>query len=213
MKVCMINGSPKIKDSCSEYLIDEITKLLDNKTEVTVCNANDKILNNGLFNSIYNCDTIVFVFPLYVDAIPSHLVAFLESFQKYLKEQPVKNISVHAVSNCGFFEGEQNKYALNIIENFCERTGLIWKYGLGIGAGPFIGESKSIPWKTFIKKPIFNAMLDLKNSLETGEHQNENIFVTAKMPRHMYIWAAHIGWREQAKKNNLKTKDLYKTLK
>ncbi|MBX4262902.1 NAD(P)H-dependent oxidoreductase [Clostridium estertheticum] len=209
----MINGSPKIKDSCSEYLIDEITKLLDNKTEVTVCNASDKTLNKGQFNSIYNCDAIVFVFPLYVDAIPSHLISFLEAFQKYLKEQPVKNISAYAVSNCGFFEGNQNKYALDIIENYCERTGLIWKYGLGIGAGPFIGESKSISWKTFIKKPVFNAMLDFKNSLETGEHPNGNIFVTAKIPRHMYIWAAHIGWRKQAKKNNLKTKDLYTKLK
>jgi len=209
MKVCMINGSPKIKDSCCGYLIDEITKLLNSKTEVILHNANDKIFTNELFISINSCDVIVFVFPLYVDAIPSHLILFLEAFQKYLNEHTARKIPVYAISNCGFFEGEQNKYALSIIENFCERTALLWKFGLGIGSGPFIEASKSIPWETFIKKPIYQALIVLKNSIETGQILNQNIYVTAKIPRRIYIWAAHIGWRKQAKINNLKTKDLY----
>jgi len=61
----------------------------------------------------------------------------------------------------------------------------------------------------FIKKPIYHALIVLKNSIETGQILNQNIYVTAKIPRRIYIWAAHIGWRKQAKINNLKTKDLY----
>ncbi|WP_186431471.1 hypothetical protein [Clostridium sp. BSD9I1] len=208
MKICMINGSPKTKDSCSGYLIDEMIKLLDNKVEVMACNANDKTDNSGSFEDIYSCDKILFVFPLYVDALPSHLIKFLELFQKYIKQQPAKNISVYAISNCGFFEGEQNKYALKIIENFCERAGLSWEFGIGIGAGPFIGESQSIPWRAFIKKPIYHALISLKNALQTGNHPKENIFITAKMPRCMYIFAAHMSWKALARKNNLKARDL-----
>ena len=209
MKICMINGSPKSKDSSSEYLIDEITKLLDSKLEVTVCSAKDKPFSDEQFSNIYSCDAIVFAFPLYVDAIPSHLISFLQAFQEYLSEKPVKNTRVYAVSNCGFFEGEQNRYALNIIENYCERTGLIWEFGVGIGAGGFIGGSKSIPWESSIKKPVYKELLKLKGSLETGEEQNQNIFITAKMPRRFYILAAHRGWKSLAKKNSLKIKDLY----
>lgn len=208
MKVCMINGSPKIKDSCSGYLIDEIIKLLDNKIEVMVCNANDKAVNNELFEDIYSCDKVLFVFPLYVDAIPSHLINFLELFQEYIKQKPVKSICIYAISNCGFFEGEQNKYALKIMENFCEHVGLNWEFGLGIGAGPFIGQSQSIPWQAFIKKPIYNALILLKNALERDENQKENIFITAKMPRRMYILAAHMSWKALARKNNLKVREL-----
>lgn len=208
MKICMINGSPKTKDSCSGYLIDEIIKLLDNKIEVMVCNVNDKTDNSGPFDDIYSCDKILFIFPLYVDALPSHLINFLELFQKYIKQQPVKNISVYAISNCGFFEGEQNKYALKIMENFCECAGLSWGFGLGIGAGPFISHSQSIPWKAFIKKPIYNALISLKDALQTENNPKESIFVTAKMPRRMYILAAHMSWKALARKNNLRARDL-----
>ena len=209
MKVCMINGSPKFKDSCSEYFINEISKLLYSDTEVIVCSANDKTTDNELFNRIYSCHAIIFVFPLYVDALPSHLISFLEALEEYLKQQPSKNIRVYAVSNCGFFEGDQCQHALAIFENYCERTGLIWGFGLGIGAGPFFGESKSIPWQASIKKPVFEALMTLKSGLEAGQSPNKNCFATAKMPRRMYILAAHFGWIKQAKENHLTQTDLY----
>lgn len=92
--------------------------------------------------------------------------------------------------------------------NFCENARLNWELGLGIGAGPFIGQSQSIPWQAFIKKPIYHALISLKNALETGEYPKEDIFITAKMPRRMYILAAHMSWRALARKNNLKARDL-----
>ncbi|MBE6083180.1 MAG: flavodoxin family protein [Tissierellaceae bacterium] len=208
MKICMINGSPKAKDSCSRYLIDEIIKLMDDKTEVLMCDGSHKPFKDDMFQQIYNCDKVVFVFPLYVDAVPSHLVYFLESFQEYIRLQPVKNISVYAVSNCGFYEGEQNKYALKIIENFCEDSGLNWQFGIGTGTGPFVAQSQTIPWQSSIKRPIYQALLTLKKGLEEGYQPKENIFVTAKMPRYIYIASAHAGWRLSAKKNNLRFRDI-----
>lgn len=208
MKICMINGSPKHKNSCSEYLIDEFIKLLDEKNEVVVYSANNKISNDELDN-MYCCEVIVFVFPLYVDAIPSHLISFLELFQTYLNLKPKKNTHIYAMANCGFFEGEQNKYALKIIENYCENIGFIWGCGIGIGAGAFVNSSRSMPWQSSMKKPIYDSLLILKNSIEKEQHTNENIFVTANMPRRLYILEGHKGWRLAAKKNNLKEQELY----
>ena len=210
MKVCMIDGSPKNKDSCSRYLIDEIAKLLNSTVEVIVCNAREKACSAESLNSIYGCDAIVFVFPLYVDGIPSHLITFLQQLEEYIKQQPAKSIRVYAVSNCGFFEGKQNKNALEIIENYCDHTGLIWSMGLGIGAGPFICESISMPWNSSIKKPVYQALVAIKDGIENGETQNQYLFATVKMPRIMYVIGGNLGWIMRSKRNKFKIRDLYK---
>lgn len=202
----MVNGSPKTKESCSEFLIEEITKMLENKIDINLCDA--KETSAEMYNHIYTSDVMLLVFPLYVDSLPSHLITFLEGLQEYIKERPIKNIQVYAVINCGFYEGHQNKHTLQIVENYCARVGFQWKFGLGIGTGPFLSQSKSMPWKSFIKKPIYESLLLLKASL-LGEVKNDkNIYVQANMLRILYKIAGHMGWKTQGKSNQLKVKDL-----
>ncbi|HAW69762.1 MAG TPA: hypothetical protein DHD79_09105, partial [Firmicutes bacterium] len=79
------------------------------------------------------CDTLVFAFPLYVDGIPSHLLSCLSQMEGYLKPLASKEMRVYAIVNCGFYEGRQNQHALDMMQNWCAKTRLIWGHGLGIG--------------------------------------------------------------------------------
>ena len=44
-------------------------------------------------------------------------------------------VSVYDIANNGFIEGRQNEPLMQIMENFCIRSGLKWCGGLGIGGG------------------------------------------------------------------------------
>ena len=47
MKISLINGSPKAKNSCSDYLLKEIKKLLAENNEIYEFNARAGILQIG----------------------------------------------------------------------------------------------------------------------------------------------------------------------
>ena len=49
MKISLINGSPKAKNSCSDYLLKEIKKLLAENINTLCIN----ILNDGVCSNIY----------------------------------------------------------------------------------------------------------------------------------------------------------------
>lgn len=72
--------------------------------------------------------------PLYVDAAPAHVAAFLEQAQQRCKETPCR-FTLYAISNCGFPEGHQNELHLRIYEAWCRCAGVSWGGGLGIGGG------------------------------------------------------------------------------
>ena len=45
------------------------------------------------------------------------------------------NKRIYVIANNGFIEGRQNEPLMQIMENFCIRSGLTWCGGLGIGGG------------------------------------------------------------------------------
>ena len=46
-----------------------------------------------------------------------------------------KDLNVYVIANNGFIEGKQNEPLMQIMENFCDRSGIKWCGGLGIGGG------------------------------------------------------------------------------
>ncbi len=72
--------------------------------------------------------------PLYVDGVPSHLLPFLEKMEELCREQNI-DLNVYVIANNGFIEGKQNEPLMQIMENFCDRSGIKWCGGLGIGGG------------------------------------------------------------------------------
>ena len=62
MKINLINGSPKAKNSCSDYLLKEIKKLLAENNEIYEFNARAGILPVRSLETLNSSHAIVFDF-------------------------------------------------------------------------------------------------------------------------------------------------------
>jgi multimeric flavodoxin WrbA len=203
MKIAVINGSPKIKNSASENISRFIIQRLGTEPDIGVCSAMS-MRRDEIIGMIDGSKAIVFVFPLYVDGIPSHLLRFLVDSQAQIAEA-APGSTLYSIINCGFYEARQTSLAIDMMKSFCQQSGLRWGEALGIGGGGMLSSMRIGRGPT---RKIGQA-LDLlaKNILELKTA--ENSLVEPGIPRFIYILAAHLGWKMQAKKNGLKVKQLY----
>jgi hypothetical protein len=88
---------------------------------------------------------MVMVFPLYVDSIPSNVLGILLELEEFAKGKNVKDLVLYAIINNGFYEGSQTHIASEIVQNWCEHTGIRFGGGIGQGAGEMIGATKNRP--------------------------------------------------------------------
>lgn len=208
MKICLVNGSPKKKGSASGWFIGELQKLLPEQAETAVL-ASASYTGAPFLEQLCDCDALVFVFPLYVDAVPSHLLRILTELEAAAAEKERKPI-VYTVVNCGFFETKQNRYALDVMRHFCRRAGFPWGEGVAIGGGAFLGQSVGIPLEASPKKSLRAAFTAFAASIAQGKTGGEDRYVEPNMPRFLYFHAANYGWKRQGKQNGLKGKALYR---
>jgi hypothetical protein len=208
MKIAFINGSPKEKNSSSGCILQELKPFLDKDSNVVseFCFRKPN-LDEKEMEQIAECQVLIFSFPLYVDGIPSHLLNCLAQLESYFTAIKEKEITVYSLINCGFFEGHQNKLALEIMENWCIKTGLRWGQGIGIGGGGMLLAIKNVPIGHGPKKNLGKAFdRFVKNILSRSS--GENLLVSANFPRLLYKFSAEIGWMQAIKANGLKRKDL-----
>jgi len=205
--IVAINGSPKAKDSVSGMIITQIEDII--KTPITMYQALKLIRQEGLSETlpdILKADTILFVFPLYVDSLPAPLVKIMTLIEQANTVKRARPPKVYAVCNCGFIEAGHTRLALDIMKNFCIRAGLAWGYGIGVGSGGFVlTQSKNMSKGKGPAANIYSAFCGLGESIqaayvENGDAEKQNVFVTAKMPRFLYSLAGNLGWRLMAKK-------------
>lgn len=207
--ICFINGSPRGKHSGSNYFISELSKLLKKDLECKVYTIAEIIKNKLIYEDIILYKKLVLVSPLYVDGLPSKLLEFMCDFDDFLSTKKDLNIKTYGIINCGFIEGEHASVALDILKNFSTKVNFPWQFGVGIGSGQFTSMTKFAPLKFWLYKPIYNALYNLKLSLEDKPLANINLFVHVRMYKKLFIMGAHVVWIIKAKKNNLKLKDLY----
>lgn len=199
MKFAMIMGSPKRRGSISAHLIEEMKTTIGDKGEVTIFNA----LEPEQFEEVLSCDRLVFVFPLYFDSLPSHVILYLEQLDAFIQEHPPeKKPSVYAVCNLGFYEGYQTKWALGRIQCWSEAVDLPWKVGLGVGAGPFTPHlPPEAREKTDKGKKQFMQLL-------LSDTAGDNIFTEPDMSKEMYVEIANKQWLPQLEANGLTVDDV-----
>ena len=132
MKVLILNGSPK-KHGASKYLSGIVKCMLIgcSITEYSLRNENDY---EAILLGFKEADAVFLSAPLYVDGIPSHMIRFLKEAEFFCKEHPCR-FKLYAVSNNGFIEGRQSELHLEQYRCWCDRAGIIWGGGVGLGGG------------------------------------------------------------------------------
>ena len=141
MKTVFINGSPKKRFSASGYF-GKLQSLFT-KGENVFLRLRTKGDHKKIFEQIIHADNVIFLIPLYVDCVPSHVLSFLREMESFCKEHKME-LNIYAIANNGFIEGSQNAPLFRVMENFCTRSDLRWCGGIGIGGGVMFNALKVV---------------------------------------------------------------------
>ena len=160
MKTVFINCSPKKKFCASAYF------LFLQKLFVRGENVSEKLRTPGdherILEQLADADAAVFVLPLYVDGIPSHVLRFMEKMESFCKEKDL-HLNVYCISNNGFIEGKQNEVMMQSFGHFCKRAGLSFGGGVGIGGGVMLNVTR-ILFIVDIALLVLNTVLSVVNT-------------------------------------------------
>ena len=209
MKITLINGSPKVKGSTSEALTGALKGCLSPKADIIEIGFHTPILPQEAIDQMRDADAWVFLYPLYVDGIPGHLLSCLVQLeQAHLANADLR---IYGIVNCGFYEGVQAEYAIDVLKNWCAKSGFTWGAGVGIGGGGASVQITASKPGHGPRAPIDRALEDLTEKIlqrQTDEKRYANI----GFPRFVYKLGAQLGWRMEIKSNGGKIKDLNKRL-
>lgn len=141
MKTVLINCSPKKQFCASAYFLSLQRLFLGGqKVTETLRTPAD---HGRILQQLRDAQTVVFVLPLYVDGVPSHVLRFMQEMETYCKQNGLR-LGVYCVANNGFIEGRQNEPLMQVFEHFCERAGLRWGGGVGIGGGVMLNVTRIV---------------------------------------------------------------------
>ncbi len=136
MKTVLIAASPKKKWSNTAYLLT-FTSWAIRGEQVWIDFRGPKDYPR-ILSALQDADALVFGMPLYVDAVPSHVLLLLQEIERFTAKNQL-HLRVYSVCNCGFYEGIQCELELAVLACWCQRAGLTFCGGVGIGAGEMIG--------------------------------------------------------------------------
>lgn len=208
MRISLINGSPKLKNSVSSILLEDLTGCLGENAEVVNFGFHSPAISKEVVGELAKAEAWVFSYPLYVDGIPGHLLSCLIQLEEIHIHNP--QIHIYGIVNCGFYEGIQAGSALKILQNWCLKTGFIWSGGIGVGGGGGLAMMPKLESGHGPRAPIEKALAELSDSILKKEVR-ENKYVSVAFPRFLYKMAAQLGWRQMIRENGGKVKDLRKT--
>ena len=206
MKIIIINGSPKTLKSNSEILGNYLFPLLKENNIKKYYSIYFQ-LNDKTKNEIYNSDVLIFIFPLYVDGIPSNLLKLLIKFEKENIVRP--ETKIYCIVNNGFYEGKQNFLALLHMKNWCKKVNAKWGQGIGIGSGELLPYLKNLKLGQGPLKNLEKILNRLSRNILTL-NSDKNIYINPNWPKSLYFIQGSISWILKARKNNLKIRELFK---
>lgn len=205
MKIALINGSPKVINSSSGTLLEDLKYYCSGKAEIIEVGLHSATISEKVMEELNTAEAWVFAFPLYVDGIPAHLLSCLVQ----LEETRLRNqeVYIYGIANCGFYEGIQADAALKSLQNWCKKSGCIYGGGVGVGGGGGLAMMPKMEPGQGPKAPIDKALSVLADGILKKKKQ-ENSYVSVAFPRFLYKLGAQMGWRQMIKANGGKKKDL-----
>ena len=161
-KTVLINCSPKKKLSVSGFIMRCAGLMIrGGKEYFQLRTPADR---QPILNALKTAHKVVFVAPLYVDGVPSHMLPFLKEMEGFCRENGLC-LKVYVIANNGFIEGKQNEPLMQVVENFCARAGLCWCGGVGIGGGVMLNVER-------IMICVFFGLMLLNMALQAVHGQN-----------------------------------------
>ena len=198
--ILMLNCSYKAKDSNTQYFLELLRKELEAE-ETEIINIRH-VLNGGFSeftDKLTHAEAFVIGAPLYVDGLPAQAVKLLEMLLEAGNDS-LSGKRVYVVSNLGFYEGAQICNLFEIVRNWCDCMQMVYGGGLAIGAGPMISTLKSLPLSKGLNKDIGKGLKVLAGNIRNGESM-ENYYAKTRIPRVVYLQAAHMMFRQTLKEN------------
>lgn len=209
MKAVIINGSPKVKNDNSGYLLELLRQRLPAEWEYNEYKAIKPKDHDAALAGALTCNLLIFSFPLYVDCLPSHLLGLLADIkQAFINTPSAKPVKVYVLINCGFFEGSQNLVAAEIMRNWVLKTKLLWGQALVTGGGEMLGRTKTVPMGCGPNKSIARALKILAANIIQARSA-ENICINPSFPRFLFVFMANRMWGSMLRKNGMKSKAIY----
>jgi multimeric flavodoxin WrbA len=123
MQIAIINGSQKTGESNTGFLVKALRDLVNTRHKIVHHGAGSKQFSPEIYREISASDVIVLAFPLYIDSIPSKMLAMLIELEAYIKKADARNSVVYTIINNGFYEGRQTAISFEIVQNWCLRGG------------------------------------------------------------------------------------------
>lgn len=207
MRIALINGSPKVDNSSSSMLLEELKRYLGDKIEVVDFGFHAATISKNVIEELAKTDVWVFAYPLYVDGIPGHLLSCLTQLEEVHLQNP--KLYIYGIVNCGFYEGVQAKFALKLLQNWTTKASFVWGGGVGVGGGGGLSMMPKMKPGQGPIAPIDKALKTLAATICKKEVQDNN-YISVAFPRFLYKMGAQMGWRQNIKKNGGKVKDLGK---
>ncbi len=211
MRTIIINGSPKgnSKNSNSRIICEEFIRQMNSPCEIKyIANADPKEL--ALYVEQY--DTVIFILPLYIHAMPGIMMNFIE----HLRPSPVHGKALGFIIQAGFIETEQEKYVERYFASLAKQ--LNYDY-LGTVSK---GEAAALYMFPNMFKKVLRKFNDLGRIYEQTHAFNQKItrelgkpykltrFQTLLFQFFCDIGLNNLGWHNVLKKNNAFDKRLEK---
>lgn len=136
MNLLLLTASPKKKGGASRLFARLLRGMLWGH-RVTVCPLSGRSDFAAALAGMAQSDGVCLSFPLYVDGLPSHVIEFLTLAEGRCQEEGW-SCPLYGLANNGFVEGRQNEPALLQLQAWCQRAGLPWGGGVGIGGGTML---------------------------------------------------------------------------
>ena len=201
MKTLLINCSPKKSGSASGRLRDLMQPWVCGEAAA----LHTASVDADLLEKLRAADNWIFFSPLYVDALPAHLLEGMLAIHRASLPPPKV---IFGVINCGFYEGEQTRSALEVLGHWAAACGFRYGGGVGVGGG---GAQATHPLTSRgPMRPILHALRQLAEQTGGAPAGPETTFTSVAFPRCLYRLAGEAGWRHDIRQGGGRPKDLHR---
>lgn len=119
MKLCIVNGSPRGRNSNTSKIISWMFK---DKSDISIFYTAEYADQSQIVDKIKEYDTYLIVFPLYTDAMPYAVKALFERLEK--NKATFKGKGVYFIIHSGFPEARQSRPVEEYTRYFAELIGM-----------------------------------------------------------------------------------------